>query len=77
MLAEETGRPLTFEAIPADQARREMLEDTPEPYVDALFRFYDAGELDETTVRPAVRDVTGRDPVPFQVWAGEHRDEFR
>ncbi|MFT4127060.1 MAG: NAD(P)H-binding protein [Gordonia sp. (in: high G+C Gram-positive bacteria)] len=66
ILGEVLGRPLTFAAQPDDEARAEMLETTPAPYVDAFFDFYVAGALDESQVTTVVADVTGRAPSTFR-----------
>ncbi|MFI7442835.1 NmrA family NAD(P)-binding protein [Nonomuraea indica] len=76
ILASVLGRDLRFEAQPDDEARREMLETTPAEYVDAFFDFYVTGTLDESVVRPTVRDVTGRPPRSFEQWAREHAAAF-
>jgi uncharacterized protein YbjT (DUF2867 family) len=76
ILARVLGRDLRFEAQPDDEARAEMLEHTPVAYVDAFFDFYVAGNLDESEVRPTVRDLTGRAPRTFEQWATEHRADF-
>jgi uncharacterized protein YbjT (DUF2867 family) len=77
IVGEALGRPLEFEAIPSAQARQEMLETTPPQYVDAFFRFYDKGELDETTVHPTVQEVTGREPGTFESWVTTHLTALR
>jgi uncharacterized protein YbjT (DUF2867 family) len=69
IVGEVLGRSLRFEAQPNDEARRDMLTTTPPEYVAAFFDFYVNGSLDETTVRPTVRDVTGRTPRSFLEWA--------
>jgi uncharacterized protein YbjT (DUF2867 family) len=76
-LAEVLGRPLRFEAQPDDEARQEMLKDTPPDLVDAFFDFYVAGTLDESPVLPTVAKITGREPRAFRQWASAHAAEFR
>src|SRR5690606_28345147 len=56
------GRSLGFEPVPAAEARRELAATTPAPFVDAFFRYYDDGEIDETTVVNSVRRITGLRP---------------
>lgn len=77
VLAEVLERPLTFEGLPDDQARAEMSQAMPPEYVDAFFRFYADGELDESPVLPTVREVTGREPRTFEQWARAHADALR
>jgi uncharacterized protein YbjT (DUF2867 family) len=76
ILGEVLGRPLTFEGQPDDEARAEMSKAMPAEYVDAFFRFYSGGTLDESRVRPDVRDVTGRPPRTFRDWAQAHAAAF-
>jgi len=77
ILGEVLGRDLRFEGQPDDEARAEMSASMPAEYVDAFFDFYVTGTLDESQVRPDVRDVTGRAPRTFRQWAGAHADAFR
>jgi uncharacterized protein YbjT (DUF2867 family) len=77
VLAEVLDRPLTFVGQSDDEARAEMSQAMPAEYVDAFFRFYADGELDESPVLPTVREVTGREPRPFEQWARAHADAFR
>jgi uncharacterized protein YbjT (DUF2867 family) len=76
ILGEVLGRPLTFEAQPDDEARAEMSKAMPAEYVAAFFRFYSGGTLDESRVRPDVRDVTGRPPRTFHDWSQAHAAAF-
>ncbi|MFC4048099.1 NAD(P)H-binding protein [Actinomadura syzygii] len=77
VLAEVLGRDLEFVGLTNEEARAEMLADMPAKYVDAFFDFYVNGSLDESIVRPTVREVTGREPRTFEQWARVHADEFR
>jgi hypothetical protein len=45
--------------------------------VEALFDFYADGHLDESTVLPTVRQVTGRGPTSFGDWARRHSADLR
>jgi uncharacterized protein YbjT (DUF2867 family) len=76
VLGEVLRRPLTFEAQSDDEARAEMSQAMPAEYVDAFFRFYSGGTLDESRPRPGVRDVTGRPPRTFRAWAQAHAAAF-
>jgi hypothetical protein len=53
-----------------------MARTTPPEYVDAFFRFYADGTLDESAVLPTVEQLTGRPPRRFQQWARAHADTF-
>ena len=77
LLAKATGRGLRFEAQTDDEARAEMEQAMPKAYVDAFFQFFSDGLIDETTVHPTVKQVTGRDPGSFERWAIEHAETFR
>lgn len=48
----------------------------PVEYVDAFFDFYVKGTLDESVVRPTVREVTAPAPRTFEDWAKAHADAF-
>jgi uncharacterized protein YbjT (DUF2867 family) len=76
ILGRALGRTLRFEAQPDDEARTEMSKSMPAPYVDALFRFYVDGTLDESKVLPTVQAVTGRPPHTFGQWAASHAGDF-
>ena len=77
ILAKVLGRDLRFEGLSDEEARAEMSESMPAEYVDASFRFFAEGDVDETTVLPTVREVLGREPRSFEEWALEHADAFR
>jgi uncharacterized protein YbjT (DUF2867 family) len=70
------GRTLTLHALTPDEAWVELTSAMPVEYVDAFFRFYIDGTLDESTVRPTVEEITGRAPRTFQQWATAHADAF-
>jgi uncharacterized protein YbjT (DUF2867 family) len=75
-LGEALGRPLRYEPQPDDEARREMLAAMPEPFVDAQFRFFSAGEYDDAVVVDGVERLTGRPPGRFPDWARAHAGAF-
>ena len=74
ILADILGRDLRFEPQTDDEARQQMLRNTPLEYVDAFFDFYSAGSLDESQVGSTVQDVTGQPPRTFRQWATAHRE---
>lgn len=76
VLAQVLGRPLRFEGQPDAEARAEMSATTPEQYVDAFFKFYADGTLDESRLLPTVRELTGRDPRTLLQWATDHAQDF-
>jgi uncharacterized protein YbjT (DUF2867 family) len=76
ILAGVLGRDLRFEPQPDDEAWAEMSEAMPAEYVDAFFRFFVDGDLDESAVLPTVQEVTGRPPGGYEAWARAHADAF-
>jgi uncharacterized protein YbjT (DUF2867 family) len=76
ILARALGRDLRFEGQSDEEARAEMSENMPTEYVDAFFRFFRDGEVDESTVLPTVNEVLGREPRSFEEWTAEHADAF-
>jgi uncharacterized protein YbjT (DUF2867 family) len=77
ILAKVLGRDLRFEAQSNDDARAEMSQTMPPEYVDAFFRFFVDGDLDESQVLPTVEEITGKRPRTFEQWAEAHADVFR
>jgi uncharacterized protein YbjT (DUF2867 family) len=77
IVAKYAGRDLRFEGQSDAEARAEMEQAMPKPYVDAFFEFFSEGTVDETTVHPTVKQVTGREPRSFEEWAEAHADAFR
>jgi uncharacterized protein YbjT (DUF2867 family) len=77
ILAEVLGRELRCDGQTNDEARAEMSAAMPEEYVDAFFRFFVDGDLDESEVLPTVQHLTGRAPRNFKAWATAHADAFR
>ena len=76
ILGEVLGRDLRFEGLTDEQARAEYEASMPAPYVEAFFKFYADGDLDESPVLPTVREVLGREPRTFRDWARAHADAF-
>jgi uncharacterized protein YbjT (DUF2867 family) len=68
------GRELRFEAQSNEDARAEMSTRMPAEYVEAFFRFFVDGELDESQVLPTVEQITGRMPGTFGQWARRHAE---
>jgi uncharacterized protein YbjT (DUF2867 family) len=76
ILGEVLGRPLRFEGLTDDEARAEYATSMPPHYVEAFFKFYVDGDLDESPVLPTVREVLGRDPRTFRDWATANAPAF-
>ncbi|GAA3794893.1 NAD(P)H-binding protein [Streptomyces phyllanthi] len=70
------GRPLRFVGLSDEEARREMEGTMPQEYIDAFFRYYADGTLDDSVVRPGVAEVLGRQPRTFDQWAEAHAGDF-
>jgi uncharacterized protein YbjT (DUF2867 family) len=77
ILGKVLGKDLRFEAQPNDEARAEMSRSMPVEYVDAFFKFFVDGTLDESEVLPTVEELLGRAPHSFEQWARAHADAFR
>jgi uncharacterized protein YbjT (DUF2867 family) len=77
LLGSALGRDLRFEAQSNEEARTEMSGAMPPEYVDAFFSFFVDGTIDETTVRPTVREILAREPRSFAQWVASHVDVFR
>ena len=77
ILAEVLCRELRFDGQTNEEARTEMSAAMPAEYVDAFFRFFVDGDLDESAVLTTVSDVTGRPPRSFEAWARAHAHAFR
>jgi uncharacterized protein YbjT (DUF2867 family) len=77
ILASAIGREVRFEPQSDDEARAEMETAMPKEYVDAFFSFFADGTVDETTVQPTVREITGREPLSFEQWAEANAEAFR
>ena len=70
-------RPLRYEPLSDDEARASMAADgTPPTVIDAFFRFFSAGEFDDSAVTATVHEVTGRPPGTFDHWARTHAPLF-
>jgi hypothetical protein len=70
-------RPLRYEPLSDDEARASMADDgTPASLIDAFFRFFSAGEFDDSAVTTTVHEITGRPPRTFDHWAHAHANLF-
>jgi uncharacterized protein YbjT (DUF2867 family) len=75
-LAQVLRRPLRYQPLSDDQARAQMAADTPAELIDAFFRFFSAGEFDDSPVVDTVLRVTGRPPRAFGRWVEAHAHLF-
>jgi uncharacterized protein YbjT (DUF2867 family) len=76
ILARVLGRPLRYEPVSDEAAKAEMAGTTPQPFIDAFFRFYSDGEFDDSRVVGTVHELTGRAPRTFERWAADHAGAF-
>jgi uncharacterized protein YbjT (DUF2867 family) len=70
------GRRLRIRPQSNDEARADMSSRMPTEYVEAFFRFYVDGIIDESEVLPTVFDVTGELPRTYEEWVRAHLDLF-
>jgi len=76
VLGSVLGRELRCVGQTDAEARAEMSAAMPSQYVDAFFRFFADGMLDESAVLPTVAELTGRPPRTFRQWAVAHAAAF-
>lgn len=70
------GRELRFEAVPAEEARAQMLADgRPSALVEALLG--NLGRPPSELITSTIEELTGSPARSFADWAGEHAGEFR
>jgi uncharacterized protein YbjT (DUF2867 family) len=77
IVARATGRRMRFEPQPQDQAREKMRAIMPEPFVDAIFRFFADGDYDDSRVDPTLPQLLGQPAGTFAAWAAHHAERFR
>lgn len=70
------GRDLRLEALPDDDARREMSTSMPGPLVDAFFEFSRGGTYRDDQVTGTTAKLLGRPARAFSDWAQAHADAF-
>jgi uncharacterized protein YbjT (DUF2867 family) len=76
ILGRALGRELWFEPLADGDARIELGRMFPPPFVDAMFRFFIAGEFDDARVVSTVAEILGRPPRTFEQWAMAHARDF-
>lgn len=78
-LSRVLGRRITYVSISDDDYKKgAMAAGLPEVYADALVdlnRYYRSGAAARVT--SAVKDLTGRDPIPFEQFARDHAGALR
>lgn len=76
-IGEAIGRPVRFEKVPVEVARRQMLADgRPPALVEALLASAET-RPESNVITSTVEEITGKPARTFRSWAEEHADEFR
>ena len=70
------GRPLRFEEISPDDARRQLLALMPASIIDMLLNAWAAAMGQPAYVTSAVAEITGAPPRSFLDWAHDHAEKF-
>lgn len=74
-IGEGIGRPLRFEEISPDEARREL--PFPAPALDMLLKAWAAALGHPALVTSTVAEITGRPARTFRDWVADHAGELR
>jgi uncharacterized protein YbjT (DUF2867 family) len=74
-IGEVIGRPLRFEEISPEEARREL--PFPTPALDMLLRAWAAAMGHPAFVTSTVEEITGRPARTFRDWVADHAGELR
>ncbi len=78
LIGEAIGRPLRWEEVPPEIARRGMLDAGWSPSVaDGILEAHAGFAQEPEPVIPTVEDVTGAPARTFQQWAADHAGDFR
>ena len=77
IIGEVIGRPLRFEELSPEEARRELLAEMPLPVIDMLLNAWAAAINHPALVTSTVADVTGTPARTFRDWVADHAAEFR
>ncbi|MFI6997736.1 NAD(P)H-binding protein [Nocardia sp. NPDC050175] len=75
-LAAVLDRQLVAHGLTTEETKAELAATMPQHYVDAFLSFFADGTLNEETLYPTVRDLTGRAPRTFEQWAHTHAADF-
>jgi uncharacterized protein YbjT (DUF2867 family) len=74
-IGEGIGRPLRFEEISPEEARREL--PFPAPAMDMLLKAWAAALGHPALVTSTVEEITGRPARTFRDWVSDHAGELR
>ncbi|MFI0777434.1 hypothetical protein [Streptomyces sp. NPDC021212] len=76
-IGEAISRPVTFEKVPVQAAREQLLADgRPPALVEALLASAE-NRPESNLITSTVEEITGVPARTFRVWAEEHAEEFR
>jgi len=76
IIGDAIGRPLHFDEVTPDAARRELLNSWPTPFADMLLNAYGAAVDRPALVTSAIEEVTGTPARTFRQWAIDHAGDF-
>lgn len=77
-IADALGEPVTVDVLSVDEYRRELTATMPSVFVEPVIASRGmVPEVPDDVRVDATRDVLGRDPLPFAVWASDHAADFR
>jgi uncharacterized protein YbjT (DUF2867 family) len=77
IIGDAIGRPLGFEELSRESARKQMIAMMfPPPVADMLLDAYEAAVDQPALVTSTVLDVTGAPARPFRDWAMDHASDF-
>ena len=77
IIGEAIGRPLRYEEISPEEARRELLPLMPLAVIDMLMNAWAAGSGWPAYITTSVADLTGTPARTFSDWVTDHAAEFR
>ncbi len=76
IISEVVGRPLRFEELSPEEARRELLTWMPLPVVSMLLNAWAASIGQPAFVSSAVAEITGTPARTYRDWVFDHASEF-
>jgi uncharacterized protein YbjT (DUF2867 family) len=76
-IGDAIGRPLRFDELTPDEARREMAADFPAPAITMLLSAWAAALGQPALVTDTVAQITGAPARTLRDWAVDHAAEFR
>jgi len=76
IIGEGIGRPLRFEEITPNEARRDLLTMMTPPVIDMLLNAWAAALGQPAFLTPAVAEITGTSALTFGDWVSDHAAEF-